>query len=148
MKFKLLSGPIVLLSLRKQRPDLNRPYRMPLPMFFASFAFVISNFIVYWTGWKTNSKLFFIVLGGAIILLVYNRIRSGQKFELHFKSGLWVLLLIIGQLVLSWCGSFGGGSGLLPFGWDLLVVGAFSIILLNLAVASRLEPYAMETIEV
>ncbi len=142
------SGPCVLLALRSQQPNLKRPFKVPFSILFTSAAFIISNLIVYWTGWETNSKLFLIIIGGMFLLLTYNLVVHGSKLKLNLLSGLWVILLIAGQTLLSYCGSFGGGKGWMPFGWDLLIVSAFSLCVLYTAFSFRLKNKEMEAINI
>jgi hypothetical protein len=40
--------------------------------------------------------------------------------------------------IISYLGTFGGGSGILPFGWDILVVALFSLGIYALAMRVRL----------
>lgn len=138
------SGPAVLLALRKQKPLLKRPFKIAGATWVAGLAFIISNYITYWTGWKTLSMLLPLVLGGIFVMLLFNRIQLGKSFPLHFKSGIWILILVTGLYLLSYLGSFGGGTKILPFGWDLLVVGIFALVLFVIAVWSGLNKKEME----
>ncbi len=142
----LCSGPIVLASLREQNPDLKRPFRLPFAAVLAPSAFVIATFVVYWTGWETNYKLFLTVAGGALFLFLYNRFKQGSSLNLHLRSSFWLALLLIGQVSLSYLGTFGGGRGFIPFGWDFLVVGSFSLSIYFFAVSTRLKVSDMEAV--
>lgn len=141
------AGPAVLVALRKQKPYLHRPFKIAGATAVAAMAFIISNFITYWTGWKTLSMLLPLVLAGIFVMFIFNRLQLGKKFPLHFKSGVWILVLVGGMYLLSHLGSFGGGKNILPFGWDLLVVGVFALVLFVLAVWSGLKEEDMEEIE-
>lgn len=57
----------------------------------AALAVIISNYITYWTGWKTLSMLLPIVLGGIFVMLLFNRWQVRKTFSLHFKSVAWLI---------------------------------------------------------
>ncbi|CAE6693014.1 hypothetical protein [Paraburkholderia domus] len=57
-------GPIALLVLRRNLPELRLPFRMTGTSVIASLAFICSNLVIYWTGFKTNSCLFSMVAIG------------------------------------------------------------------------------------
>ena len=42
--------------------------------------------------------------------------------------------------MISYLGAFGGGLGVIPFGWDVLIVSVFSITIYALAISVRLTP--------
>ena len=42
--------------------------------------------------------------------------------------------------LISYLGAFGGGAGVIPFGWDALVVAVFSVIIYFYAMSVRLTP--------
>ena len=45
------SGPIVHAAMRRQMPDLERPFKLPFGDVIPFLAFYSSNLIVYWAGW-------------------------------------------------------------------------------------------------
>jgi len=49
---------------------------------------------------------------------------------LPWFGGLWLL---------SWMGGIGGGLGVIGFGWDILLVAAWSVVVLVLAMRSALD---------
>ncbi|MCL4560477.1 MAG: APC family permease [Chloroflexi bacterium] len=133
-------GPVVLMSLRRQQPDLARPFRLGAAGFWAPIAFIISNLIVYWTGWNTDWKLFVaILLGYVVMAVVYALTPSTERPRLNLGNGIWIIVYFIGLAIISYLGSFGGGLGILPFGIDLLVVAVYSLIIYFWAVGQRLN---------
>ena len=42
--------------------------------------------------------------------------------------------------MISYLGAFGGGAGVIPFGWDVIVVAIFSVATYALAMSVRLTP--------
>ena len=53
-----------------------------------------------------------------------------------FDRSFWVGPYLLGLFTISYLGSF-GGKGYITFGWDFLVIGIFSIVILMLAVMTR-----------
>ncbi len=129
-------GPIALLCLRLTLPDRARPFRLPAAPILCTLAFYFCNLFSYWTGWDTISKLAMTLLAGlGCFMLAYLRGKVViQKHEL--RSALWIVPYLAGLVGISYLGSF-GGKHILPFGWDFVVIGLFSIAIMHLAVSSR-----------
>ena len=64
-------GPIVLLVLRRTQPSLPRPFRLPGAEILAPIAFICSDWIIYWSGFATNSFLFIIIIVGFVLYALY-----------------------------------------------------------------------------
>ncbi|MHB1222018.1 MAG: APC family permease [Gammaproteobacteria bacterium] len=129
-------GPIALLCLRKTLPEKERPFRLPAANFICALAFYCCNLFSYWTGWETISKLAITLLVGlACFLAAY--LRGSVKIQKHeLLSALWIIPYLSGLVIISYLGSF-GGHHILPFGWDFVVIAAFSLGIIQLAVFSR-----------
>lgn len=134
--------PLALAALRRQQPDVNRPYRLPAGEVLAPLAFIIANLIVYWTGWTTDWKIFVAVAAGFIILAAsYGFGSNPDRPALDWHSSIWFWPYLGGMAVISYLGSFGGGRNLIPFGvWDTVVVVVFSLAIYWLALQVRLAP--------
>ena len=64
-------APLALGALRKQKPDLPRPYRLPAAGVLAPLAFVLAHWIiVYWAGWQTYTTLMVAMLIGYALIAV------------------------------------------------------------------------------
>lgn len=133
-------GPISCSSLRKIMPDAERPFRLPFERLFAIAAFYFCNLLAFWTGWETFYKLLIAIAVGYLFLLVYKQTKAGKKLELNFASGLWLAPYYAGLGIFSYLGTFGGGQGLIPFGWDFVYIFIFSLVIFYLAHASRVKP--------
>ncbi len=130
-------GPIALLSLREAIPDLKRPFRLPFAKPIALIAFYFCNLIIYWTGWDTMWKLAIaLVIGVVIFLIAYFRGKLNDKI-ISPRSLIWIAPYLIGLIIISYLGNF-GGKGYLTFGWDFLVMFIFSCVILLLAVKTHL----------
>ena len=130
--------PIALVALRKQAPNLHRPFRLPAGTLIALSAFIILNEIGYWTGWETIWKMYAIGLLGLVVLALYRLTQKAPKPPLHAKHAWWLIPYFAGMALLSYMGNFGGGSGYMPFGMDMVYVGIFSIVIFYIALAQRL----------
>src|SRR3990167_9141495 len=138
-------GPIALISLRKQMPNLNRPFKLSCSTPLCLFAFYCCNLISYWTGWDTIWKLMIaIFIGLFVFAIAYYRKRRTFFNGFHFKALLWITPYLTGLFVISYFGNYGGGKNVLPFGWDFLVIGIFSVIIFYLAVSLRLPSTATQ----
>ncbi|WP_186644356.1 APC family permease [Fluviispira vulneris] len=131
--------PICLVALRKQEPKLARPFRLPKYIFVSFIAFYFCNLMLYWSGWTIMSKLFLAVLLGFVIYvsrLIYRReLKENIK---TWKNSLWILYYLIGLCGLAKFGQFAGGSGDITEGYDFLLVGILSIIIMYIAQKSIL----------
>lgn len=120
-------GPISLLALRKSQPDKHRPFKLPFAPGIAFVAFYICNLLIFWTGWETVSKMMLVMLVGIIFFMLHSwRMKTGNILS-QWRIAWWLLPYFGLMTLISWYGSFGGGSGLLPFGWDFLVVGLLTL---------------------
>jgi amino acid transporter len=129
-------GPIALMTLRLTLPDKKRPFRLPAANVLCLLAFYCCNLFSYWTGWETISKLALVLLAG-IVLFAISYLRGSVKIEKkELKSGFWIIPYLLGLVGISYLGSF-GGQNRIPFGWDFLVIGLFSVAILYLAIRGR-----------
>lgn len=129
-------GPIALLCMRRELPDAKRLFRLPAANLICLFAFYFCNLMSYWTGWETIYKLVIAVLIGFFFFTIAC-LRGRLSFpSLGLKSSAWIIPYFFGLVLISYLGAF-GGKNWIPFGWDFLVIGIFSMVILQLAVASR-----------
>jgi len=129
-------GPIALLCMRYELPDEKRYFRVPAAPVFCTLAFYFCNLLSYWTGWETIYKLAIAMLIGMIFFIAAVIRRRLSIESLGLKSALWIMPYFAGLFTISYLGAF-GGLNIIPFGWDFLVIGVFSIIILYLAVKNR-----------
>lgn len=135
------TGPVVVAAMRRQLPDQDRPFRLPGGDVLPFLGFLCSNFIVYWTGWETNAKLFIAVALGYVVLAlfyVFSRDRSSLP-PLHARAGFWMVPWLGGLALLSYIGHYPGGTNLLGFGTGEAVVVVFTAAIFALAINTRLD---------
>jgi len=129
-------GPIALLCLRLEIPEAERPFRLPAANIFCFLAFYFCNLMSYWTGWETIYKLGIAISIGFIFFLIACLRGKLSTDSLGLKSMSWIIPYLGGLALISYFGAF-GGKNLIPFGWDFLVIGIFSLFILYFAVMSR-----------
>jgi amino acid transporter len=128
-------GPIAVVALRQLLPDQPRPLRLPAVKLLGALAFVVSTLIIYWSGWDTLWQLGAVLLLGLVLFIIHGRwLEPGP---LDFREAAWLLPYLIGIGLFSWFGTF-GGTGLLPFGWDIAGLTVFSLAIFTWAVSSHL----------
>lgn len=133
-------GPIALLVLRRNLPELKRPFRMAGASVFAPLAFICSNLVIYWTGFRTNSFLFSLVAAGFVAYAVYYHIIARKPAsQFGWRQIAWLLPWFGGIWVLSWLGNIGGGRNVIGFGWDIFLVSVWSVIVMLLAMRCALD---------
>ena len=129
-------GPIALLCLRLELPYQERLFRLPFSKVICLASFYFCNLLSYWTGWDTVYKLAIAVLIGFTFFTLACLRGKLQTISLGLKSLLWIVPYLTGLTMISYMGSF-GGKNIIPFGWDFLVIGIFSLVIMYLAVISR-----------
>jgi amino acid transporter len=147
------SGPIALLTLRQQVPDMPRPFRLPGAWVIAWLALLSTNLIMYWAGWDQVWKMMLAIVLGYILLGI-NEIRAkGQTPPMDFKHGWWVLFWFAGITITSYLGNYSGTSAadagqrnVMDFGGGVLANVILSIVVLALAYVSKLPGDRVEHI--
>lgn len=144
------SGPLVLVALRKQLPDRERRFFLRGGIVVPFLAFWSSNLIVYWSGWKTDWKLFVAVLLGFVLFGVNELVHRGSTARLDFRHGMWVLPWLGGLALISFLGSFpdpskgAGNLGVIDFNFGFLATFLLSALVMWLAQRYRLPAERVE----
>lgn len=121
-------APLAFGVMRTKHPERPRAYRLPSGPIIAPIAFFIANCLIFFSGWTTVWKLgIAIVIGYVVIALSYTLKLNPRAPKLDWKAAQWLPFYLIGLGVLAWQGTYNGGRGNLPFGWDFLVIAAFSL---------------------
>jgi amino acid transporter len=145
-------GPIAVLCLRREMPNNERKFRLPWVNFICILAFYFCNLMSYWTGWDTMWKLAIAILIGFCVFAISAKKNRMGLSSLGLRSALWLIPYLSGLVMISFLGAF-GGKGVIPFGWDFVVIAIFSTVILYFAVQNRvtvdsakfemlLKPYA------
>jgi amino acid transporter len=138
------SGPLVLMALRKQLPDLERRFRLRGGLVIPFLAFWSSNLVVYWSGWDTDWKLFVAVLLGFLLLAGNELVNRGRTPALDLRHGWWVLPWIGGLAIISYLGSYpdpakhAGNLGIINFNFGFLATFLLTALVMWFAQSFRL----------
>lgn len=113
----------------------------------APITFIISNLIVYWSGFATltflleviSARWYYFWLGGLLNAKVLPR--------LPWKSTWWVFPYLGGLWILDCIGSksMTGGLDYLKFPYDVVVVSVFSLLILYMAVNAAVPMEELQT---
>ena len=151
-------APLALGALRKSKPNLPRSYRLPAANILSPLAFILANFIVYWSGWNTVSLLMLVLAIGYVVIAASSALHLNDKMpKMDWKASVWLFPYLVGMVLISYFGNFDsgathgvfggigvfknlllGGNGDLAFWWDLLVLAAFSVAIYIMAIRSAL----------
>lgn len=132
-------APINLLALRQQLPNHHRPFRLPFVKVWAATAFYICTLLIYWNGWAIISKMGVALMAGIVILVVYRKFsKTARRSNLDWRAATWLWPYLGGLTLLSYLSTFGGGRGVIPFGWDCLIIAIFSLGIITLAMKFKL----------
>lgn len=118
-------GPICCLAMRTLKADMKRPFFLPHGFLISYLSFFVSNLMLYWCGFEVLWKLDLALLIGLLIHLFLN----SQKSVVFSRPLIWFGLYMIGLLLISYLGTF-GGIGLLSFPLDMVIIFPFSILFL------------------
>jgi amino acid transporter len=143
-------APLAFGALRLQLPDLARPFKLAGGSVIAPISFVGANFIIYWSGWNVDWKLFcLIALGFAILWVSMTFGNNPNKPKLDWYSAMWLWPYLIGMAIISYLGQFNEpyllpnhpilfGISHIPLYWDLGVITIFSLVIYYWAISLRL----------
>jgi amino acid transporter len=146
------TAPLALGALRLQEPDRPRPYRLPGGRVLAPIAFIVANEVLLFSGWAVVWKLIVAIILGFLLLGVSAATSPlEERPQIDWASGVWLWPYLIGMGVISYLSSFDTATpstvafiGLkgpvndLHFGWDVLTVALFSLLIYAFAITRRL----------
>ena len=138
-------APLSLGAFRSQVPEANRPYRLPAAAVLAPAAFVVSDLLIYWSGFEVVWKLGLVLVIGYVLIGI-SMAFDKQRPPLDWKSAVWLPVWLIGLGIISWQGQYSGGAvaapvntNNIPFWWDMLIVAGFSLVIYYWAMATKLS---------
>lgn len=121
-------APVTVAALRRNAPDMPRPFRVRGLAVMGPLSFVIAALIVYWSGWGTVSWLLSLQILMFVIYLLCRRFVPTEHLGIaqQVRSSAWLIGFYAVTLLLSWLGSF-GGLGVLGHPYDTLAVVACAL---------------------
>lgn len=149
----LIGGP-ALRSLRRNAIELKRPFKLPGSSILAPLAFIGASLIVYWSEWPLVGELAIAIFIGLIVYGVFFFAKNKNdptRQTIHtgrfIKSGIWVPVYIVVLSIESYLGESGlGGTNVIPYPYDLLVVIIVAIIFFFWADYSGIRTQEIEEI--
>jgi amino acid transporter len=132
------AGPLVVSSLRRTVPDLERPFRVPGGDVIPLLAFISSNLIVIWSTWTVDWKLFVTILLGLVLFAVFYVIGDDHP-PLEMRSASWMFLWLGGLTVLSYLAGDLDDQATLGFGTVSALTAVFSVLVFYYALLVRLD---------
>lgn len=134
------AGPIVFLTLRKTMPtdQYRRPYHLAGGTVVATFAFIISNFIIFWCGASTNNVLFGLILAFTTVYVGYETLFGIGITNLHWRGAWWLAPYFFGMWLLTYIGpkNLTGGLDILSDMTSSIILVVFSLFIIWLAMRS------------
>ena len=135
-------GPVTLMTLRRTMPvsQYKRPFTLRGAELWAPLAFIISNFIIYWSGRSTDDFLFGALLIIFILYLIAQAL-SGKLAQLRWAGAWWLLPYFLGMWAITHFGpndAVIGGVGLYGFYTGMGLVAVLSLVVMWLAVMAGL----------
>jgi len=140
-----LTGPVSVVSLRRTAPELHRPFRLSGLSIIALVAFVFSAELLYWAKWPLTGKIILLVIVALPVYFYYQAKNGWHDFGRQLSGAWWLIAYLPTIALLSYFGSAQfGGRDVIPFGWDLVVVGAVGVVFYFWGVASGWRTPAVE----
>lgn len=123
-----LTGPISVMALRRSVPEMHRPLRLPGLSLIAPFAFVCASLILYWARWPLTGQIIVLVVVALPVYFYYQAKDEWQGFRRDLKASWWLIGYLPIMALCSYAGSKEfGGIGLLPYGWDMVIVASLAL---------------------
>jgi amino acid transporter len=140
MVIALAVGPVSLMALRKQLPEVERPFRLKGAGIWCRVAFVLATWSILWSGktavlWAVGS-----IVVPTILFLIPQWLR-GRHLEL--RNGLWWIVYLGGLIVILWVTDKNGWYPL-TVRPQMLISAVFALAVFPFGVASRLKSVSPE----
>jgi amino acid transporter len=150
------TAPLAFGALRREVPDHERPFRLPGGALLAPAAFIVANELILFSGWAVVWKLLVAILIGFVLLAISAATSPpDHRPSIEWRAATWLVPYLIGLGVISYLSSFDtstpstvlglhGPKNDLKFGWDVLVMAVFGLVVYLVAVRMRLPRQEIE----
>jgi amino acid transporter len=89
---------LALIILRVTKPNVKRPFKLPVAKAFTLVAFVLSTYLMYWATWPWT------LIGVGLMLTGYPAYLLVRRHSFEFKRNLWILIYLLAVLLVSFLG--------------------------------------------
>lgn len=129
MVISYLIGPVAVGVLRRTKPGLPRPFRLPAAKILCPLTFVFAACALYWSKWpNTGIVTALTLLAAPVAALVLSR-KGERDLTRQFAPAWWIVFFLGALSLLSYLGSTGfGGRGVLPGGVDIALVATMALV--------------------
>ncbi|MCF3142041.1 APC family permease [Streptomyces platensis] len=127
MVISYLIGPIAVGVLRRTRPELPRPFRLPAAGVLCPVTFAFAACALYWSKWPETGKITVLTLVAAPVAAVVLWRRGERQLLRQFAPAWWMIAFLVWTAAVSALGGEEfGGRGVLPgvLGTALIAVTA------------------------
>ena len=137
------AAALALPVLRRNRPDVSRPVKVPSAFMIAVVGFVGASLFVYWAAWPWTIVGAVLMILAAPLFYLFKRPIAGE-----IKRTAWIWVYIVGLAVISYIGDpfFTyqnflpvGPQGLILYPYDTILVAIFSLIIFTWAYKSSVR---------
>ncbi|MCT3535558.1 APC family permease [Lactobacillus crispatus] len=141
-----LTGPVTVMTLRKKRSDLDRPFNPGYMKWLAPVTFILTSLAIYWSMWPTTIQVIIVIALGLPIYFYYeiHYQHSNLKEQLH--SSWWMIGYLIFMSLMSFVGSSGfGGQNWIKYPFDFVVIIIISLAFYYWGIKTglkKIDPYA------
>jgi len=135
MVIALAVGPVSLMALRKQLPEVGRPFRLKGAGIWCRAAFVLATWSIFWSG-KTSVLWAVGSIAVPTVLFLIPQWFRGDPLEL--RNGLW-WIIYLGGLCAILCVTDKTGWYPLSVRPQMIISAIFALAIFPIAVACRLE---------
>lgn len=146
-----LTGPVTVMTLRKIRPDLARPFKPRYMPWLAPIAFVLTSLAIYWSMWPTTIQVILVIALGLPIYFYYEIRYQHSDLKKQLHNCWWMIGYLIFMSFMSYIGSNGfGGQNWIKYPFDFVVIIVVSLLFYYWGVKSgrdQLDPYAEHIVQ-
>jgi len=129
--------------LRKNKPDVPRPFRLQAGLLFAVLGFVFSTVLIYWASWPWT------LVGAVATLVGFPLYLTLKGHKLDWGRQAWLIVYMVGLVVISLLGDTNfvyqnflpfGPMGIIPMPYDFIVLTVFAIAIFAWAYKANTVP--------
>jgi len=130
--------PVTLFVMRKDFPNLSRPFKVFSYKIVSMSAFYISSMLLFWCGWEIIWKLSIVITIGFLALLILMKWNK-ENLSLDAKGFVWLLFYMLSFGTTSYFGTYGNGTGSIKNGYDFAIIAFICFVSIILALKYKLN---------